>query len=318
MALLNSLTLQEKSQFFYQFAASLNSGLSVQQSLTLASQNCRPAFQRYLQQVSIVVESGQDLASALAVDSHDIDRWTISLIRLADYSGSLAQTCRQLAIAAEAQVKHRRLIRSVTLSVVTIIWSLLILTAAILNPTPTGLLKPEFWLRSLAIALLLLGISVFLSRYSSQGSRQLAMELPIVGQLVQARSLLYLAELRLPLSCGVSALTAIELLKEHIPDPVMKSNLTRAARYIRIGQPLSLSMEGQIPPIAIAMIRTGEETGNLNAALENLAQHYERELEQGLYWLQASLRTLSLVAIASLIAIVGIRGLTVLLNSLPE
>ena len=318
MALPNSLTLQAKAQFFYQFAASLNSGLSVQQSLTLTRQNSPPAFQRYLQQVSMAMAAGQDLASALALNSHYFDRWTLSLIRLAEYSGSLPQTCRQLAIAAETQSRHRRLERSVRFSLVAIIWSLLILTAAILNPTPTGLFKPEFWLRSLAIALLLLGISFFLSRYSSQGSRQLAMKLPILGKLMQARSLLYLAELRLPISCGVSTLTAVELLKEHIPDPVMKSNLTRAARYIRIGQPLSLSLEGKIPAIATAMIRTGEETGNLDAALENLAQNYERELEQGLHWLQASLRPLSLVAIASLIAIVGIRGLTVLLNALPK
>ncbi len=318
MALPNSLTLQEKAQFFYQFAASLNSGLSLQQSLTVTSQNVPLAFQGYLQQVSIALESGQDLASALALNSHYFESWTISLIRLADYSGSLPQTCRQLAIAAETQGRHRRLERSVRFSIVATLWSLLILTAALLNPTPTGLLKPEFWLRSLAIALLLLGISYFLSRYSSQGSRQLAMKLPIVGKLIQARSLLYLAELRLPLSCGVSTLTAIELLKEHIPDPVMKSNLTRAARHIRIGQALSRSLDGKIPPIAIEMIRTGEETGHLDAALENLAQHYERELEQGLYWLQVSLRPVSLVALASLIAVIGIRGLTVLLNSLPQ
>jgi type II secretory pathway component PulF len=312
------LTLQEQAQFFYQFAAALNSGMSVQQSLTLTRQNWRPPVQRYLQQVSMAVDGGQDLASAMAVDSRYFDSWTISLIRLAEYSGSLAQTCEQLAIAAEAQVKRRRLGRSVRFSLITTIWSLLILSAAILNPNSTGLIKPEFWLRSLAIALLLFGMSFFLSRYSSQGSRQLAMKLPILGKLMEARSLLDLAQLRLPLSCGIPTLTAVELLKEHLPDPIMRANLTRAARLIRMGQPLSRSLEGRLPPTAMEMIRTGEETGNLDTALENLAQHYETELEQGLYQLEASLRPLSLVAIASLVAVVGIRGLTVLLNSLPN
>ena len=318
MALPNRLTLQEQAQFFYQFAAALNSGMSVQQSLTLTRQNWRPPVQRYLQQVSMAVDGGQDLASAMAVDSRYFDSWTISLIRLAEYSGSLAQTCEQLAIAAEAQVKRRRLGRSVRFSLITTIWSLLILSAAILNPNSTGLIKPEFWLRSLAIALLLFGMSFFLSRYSSQGSRQLAMKLPILGKLMEARSLLDLAQLRLPLSCGIPTLTAVELLKEHLPDPIMRANLTRAARLIRMGQPLSRSLEGRLPPTAMEMIRTGEETGNLDTALENLAQHYETELEQGLYQLEASLRPLSLVAIASLVAVVGIRGLTVLLNSLPN
>lgn len=279
--------------------------------------NGHPSFQRYLHQVSMAVDGGQDLASALAVDSGYFDSWTISLIRLAEYSGSLAQTCQQLAIAAEAQTRRKRLGRSLRYSVMTTIWSLLILSAAILNPNATGLLRLEFWLRSLAIALLLWGISFFLSRYSSQGSRQFVLKLPIVGKLIQARSLLDLAELRLPLSCGVPPLTAVELLKEHLPDPIMRANLTRAARLIRMGQPLSRSLEGKIPPTAMEMIRTGEATGNLDTALENVAQYYETELEQGLKLLQASLRPLSFVAIASLVAVVGIRGLTVLLDSLP-
>lgn len=280
-------------------------------------QNGHPSFQRYLQQVIIALDTGQELASALAVDSGYFDSWTISLIRLAEYSGSLAQTCQQLAIAAEAQTRRKRLGRSVRFSVISTIWSLLILSAAILNPNATGLLRLEFWLRSLAIALLLWGISFFLSRYSSQGSRQLALKLPILGKLVQARSLLDLAQLRLPLSCGVPPLTAVELLKEHLPDPIMRANLTRAARLIRMGQPLSVSLEGKVPPTALEMIRTGEAIGNLDTALENVAQYYETELEQGLKLLQASLRPLSFVAIASLVAVVGIRSLTVLLDSLP-
>jgi type II secretory pathway component PulF len=83
------LTIQQKAWFFYQLAALLNSGITVQQSLTLAGKDGNPSFQRYLQQVSAAVGSSQDLASALALDRRYFDSWTISLIRLAEYSGSL-------------------------------------------------------------------------------------------------------------------------------------------------------------------------------------------------------------------------------------
>lgn len=318
MALPNRLTLQRKAQFFYQFAASLNSGMSVQQSLTLAGQHFHPSFQRYLKQVRGAVDAGEDLASALALDSHYFDTWTIGLIRLAEYSGSLPQTCQQLAIAFEAEVRQKRLVRSIRFSAIVTIWGFLILTAAILNPNTTGLIRVEFWLRSLIIAVLLWGISVFITQYSSYGSRQLALKLPIVGKLIQARSLLYVAQLRLPLSCGMSLLTALELLREYVPDPVMRANLSTATRHVRAGHSLSHSLEGKLPPIAMEMIRTGEETGNLDTGLENLDRHYKEKLEHELHLLESSLRPLSLIAIASLIAVVGIRGLTLLLNSLPE
>jgi type II secretory pathway component PulF len=318
VALPNRLTTQEESRFFYQLAALLNSGMSVEQSLSLAGKDCNPSFQRYLQTVSTGVCAGQDLAGALALDSRYFDSWTISLIRLAQYSGTLPQTCTQLAIAAEARARRKRLYRSVRLLAIATIWALLILSAAIFNPNSTGLIKPEFWLRSLAIFLLLLAISFWVSRYSSSRSQQLALKLPVLGKLIEANSLLHLAQLRLPLSCGVPILTAVELLREHIPDPVMRANLSSAARQIRIGQSLSYSLQGKLAPIAMQMIRTGEETGNLDTALDNLAQYYEGELERRLTLLQRSLRPLSLLAIAALVAVVGVRGITVLLNSLPD
>lgn len=318
MALLNQLTIEKKAWFFYQCAALLNSGLTVQQSLNLASRECNPSFQRYLQCVSTAVEGGQDLASAFALDSRYFDRWTISLIRLAEYSDSVAQACAQLASAAEAQARRERLYQAVRFLAIATIWAMLIMIAVIFNRSPYGFIKPEFWLRSVALGLLLLGISVLISHYSSRGWQQLLMNLPVVGRLIQARSLLYLAQLQLPLSCGVPILTALELVRDHIPDPVMRANLTSASRKIRIGQPLSTSLEGKLPPIAMQMIRTGEQTGNLDRALHSLGEYYERELEQRLRLLRNTLRPLSTLAIGGLVAAVGIRGLTLLLNLLPE
>lgn len=318
MALLNRLTIQKKAWFFHQCAALLKSGLTVQQSLNLASRECNPSFQRYMHRVSAAVEEGQDLALALTLDSRYFDRWTISLLRLAEYSDSLAQACAQLASAAEAQARRERLYRAVRFSAIATIWGILIAIAVIFNRSPYGFIKPEFWLRSLAIALLLLGISVLVSRYFSRGWQRLLMNLPIVGKLVEARSQLYLAQLQLPLSCGVPILSALELVRDHVPDPVMRDNLVSAARKVRIGQSLSTSLEGKLPPIAMQIIRTGEATGTLDTALHNLGEYYEQELEQRLQLLRSSLRPLSVLAIALLVAAVGIRGITLLLNLLPE
>jgi len=312
----NRLTLQEKARFFYEMAALLNSGLTVQQSLNLAGKDCHPAFRRYLKQIRQVAGNGQDLATAISLNAGYFDSWTISLIRLAQYSGALPQICTKIASDSETQIKRKRLYRSVRLSTITIIWSLLILTAVIFNRTPMGFIKPEFWLRSLAIAFLLILISFLASRYLKRGAPWLRY-LPVVGRIIQTRSLIYFAQLQLPLSCGVPILAAVELVREHIPDVVMKANLSTAARHIRAGQTLSSSLEGKLPPIATQMIHTGEETGNLDTAMQNITQYYEGDLERRLGLIESSLRPMSIFAIALLIAAVGIRAIGLLLNSLP-
>jgi len=292
--------------------------MSLQQSLILVGRDCHPSFQRYLERVGAAVAGGEDLAASLALDSSYFDGWTISLIRLGEYGNSLSEVFTQLARATEARARRERLERAVNLWMIAIVWSLLILVAVIFNRSPRGFIKPEFWFRSLAIAFLLLGVSFLVSRYSNQRLQQLLRNLPLVGQLVQARSLIHLAQLQLPLSCGVPLLTALELLRNHLPDSVMRANLSSAARQIRRGLPLSHSLQDKLPSIAIQMIRTGEETGNLDSALHHLGEYYERELELRLGGLESSLRPLSLLAFASLVAVVGIRGLMLLLNSLPE
>ncbi|MEQ8976077.1 MAG: type II secretion system F family protein [Coleofasciculus sp. C1-SOL-03] len=65
-------------------------------------------------------------------------------------------------------------------------------------------------------------------------------------------------------------------------------------------------------------VSTGEESGTLDRTLETLAQHYDSELEQRLRSLQVSLRGLSLVVMGCLVAVVGVRGISVLLDSFPE
>lgn len=311
------LAILEKARFFHELAALLNSGLSVQQSLSLVGQDFNISFRQYLQKVSTEVVSGQDLASALALGSCYFDGWTISLIRLAEYSGSLPQIFTQLAEDAEAQARRERLYRSMNLSAIAIIWSLLILTAVIFNRSPMGFIRPEFWLRSLAVGLLLFGISFLGSRFLRRGSQPLLKNLPLVGKILSSHSMIYLAKLQLPLSCGIPILAAVDLVRSHIPDSEIRRHLASAAKKIRVGETLSNSLQGKLLPIALEMIRTGEETGNLDAAFHNLAQYYEGELERKLKVLEGRLRLLSILAIGALVAVVGIRVINLLLNSLP-
>lgn len=311
------LTTQEKARLFHQFAGLLNSGMSIQQSLSLVGKDMKVSCQNYLKRVASAVAGGQDLTSALAIDSSYLDSWTISLIRLSEYSGSLSDTFQRLAVAAEHQLKRERLYNSLRIATIATIWSLLLLIVAIFKQHPSGFVRPIFWLNALGLALLLIGVSFLIARYPGRLLYQLTAGLPGFGKVMQARTMLYFAELELPLRCGMPILTAVDLIRSRIPDPILRDNLSSAARAIRAGRTLSSSLQGKLPPIALQLIHTGEETGNLDDAFQRISDYYEGELERSLRQLMGILRPISFLAIGALIAVLGIRIINSVTNSLP-
>ena len=300
---------QHKARFFNQLATLLDSGLSVGQSLSLAGRDLSSSFQSYLQKASISVRS-QNLASALSQPPRYFDTWTLGLLEAAEYSGALSVACRKIAIAHERQHKRQRLYNAVKLALIATIWSLFLLVTALIAGNATVLLQPGFWL--LAIGLLV----VLIVAFSFPGIHPLT-QVPIVGKIIQTRSMLYFSELELPLSCGISLATSLELLQKYVPDPVMAGKMAIATERVLAGQPLSKSLQGRLPAIALQMLRTGEETGNLDAALQNIGKYYEDELERQLLQLKSILIPLSIIAVGALVALIGIWGISFLINSLP-
>lgn len=307
----------ETAQFFHQFAALLNAGFSVQQSLGMAGKDCRPRLQTLLREASLKIEMGQDLAMAL--DTGYFDDWTISLIRAAEYSGALAETCEQLAIAAEQKHRRQRLYRSVNISVLVIILCVVAFLIAAIQGGTGFLLQPWFWLLvGLVIGSLVLLMRMGQSQAMGQDVLRSLTAFPLVAGIVQARSMLYLTELELPLRCGVPILQALELVRQHMPDRVMARNLAIAVNQLQSGHTLSHSLRGKLPPLAAQMLRTGEETGNLAEMLAKLTEYYEGDLERRLKQLQGFLRPLGILVAGGLVLLAGIQSITALLNSLPR
>lgn len=97
------MTPQQKAQFFSKFATLLNCGFSIQEIIDLLVQQSDARLARYLNKVSAAVALGEDLASALAHAPRYFDRWTISLIQIADYSGALPEMFYRLSQMAQQQ-----------------------------------------------------------------------------------------------------------------------------------------------------------------------------------------------------------------------
>lgn len=309
------LSLQQKASFFHQLGALLKAGVPLQQSLSLVGKATPLGFQRQLQQVSQAIAQGENFATALT-QQHLFDPWTLSLMQTAEYSGAFAWVCERIAIATERQQQQSRRYRSVALSLLAMGLSTVAVITIVLGRGLAALLTPIF-------GLLCLGLVGGFAAVVLQPSALVAVTyavgrpLPIARKLLEAQSMLYLAELELPLSCGVPILAALDLIRARIPDAQLATTLAQASRQIRAGQSLTQSLQGKLPPLALQMIRTGEETGALEMLLQKLGVYYEGELERILGQLQGALKPLSIVAIGGVVLVSAIQTLSSLLNSLP-
>ena len=298
------MTPQEKALFFFQLATLLNSGLTVNQSLTLVGKDSHPRLARYLNKMIAVTARGADLASALALASRYFDRWTVSLIQMGESKGMLPEVCYRIAEIEEQQYKHQQLYRSVILATITTIISfvLLIFTLCYL----LGLSGLGWFI----LVLILISLGVILPKLISR--------LPIVKRILTARLMLYLGELKLPLSCGMSILSALEMVRAHIPKSEMTATLTIALGQIPAEKTLSQSLEGRLPTVALQILRTGEATGRLDLALQKLTNYYEDELETTLRSLQGILVPISIVTAGVVVLLLALQSLKSLLILLPS
>jgi len=136
---------------------------------------------------------------------------------------------------------------------------------------------------------LLIGLAVggfFFYRYieTQQGSfviDEIKLRTPYIGSLFQKLYLSRMADnLSTMLLSGISVVEAVEITATVVDNRVYEKILLTAAEEIRGGSPIadSLGRHPQIPAIMTAMVRVGEETGELGNILTTLSKFYQREV----------------------------------------
>ena len=115
-----------------------------------------------------------------------------------------------------------------------------------------------------------------------------------LARLCRCSALLY--------SAGVPLIETLELSQSLVRNRALYSALENARARITAGQNVaaSLAQSGDFPPLFLRLIRVGEHSGALDRSLEQLAQHYTRELRERLAQLEQWLGPISILFIGAL------------------
>ena len=278
------------------------------------------------------VSRGSDLTTALGRFPKVFSPLVVSMVRAGEEGGFLEDVLARVAAFAEKQVELRGRVLSamaypILLMVVGAAAVVLLVTFLIPRfegmfaelgsnlPLPTRMLLGlnAFIVRVWWMVLVVVGLGVLaLVRYVRTPRGRLAVDrlklgLPLLGpvfrRLATARFTRTLGTL---LASGIPILQALRIAREAAANQVFAAEIDRAAAGVKEGEGLGkeLGYKGPLDPIVVDMITVGEETGNLDRVLVDIAESYDRQVDRAVATLVTLMEPVLLLVMAGIVGFI--------------
>jgi general secretion pathway protein F len=290
-----------------QLATLVEAGLPLDRALAIQAELAPTARLRAIVgDVLRSVQGGSSLADALAKHHpRPFSRLYINMVRAGEKGGVLEITLRRLAGLLEESQDFRdalvsALIYPVLLSAVGTAAVIFLMTFVIPRfasifqdlgtaiPLPTLILleasavvQHYWWLLALvAVAGLLVGRMVLSTAGGRLGADRLLLRMPVVGEvIVKSEVARFTRILGTLLRSGVAMIPALAVIREMLGNQVLARAVDGLGDGARRGAGLARPMaeSGVFPPLAVHMVRVGEETGRLEETLLQVAAALESD-----------------------------------------
>ena len=314
-----------------ELAIMLRAGLALDSALrVLIEMSYKPSLSSLLQQILDDVKSGTALSKALAKHPRFFSDFYINMVRSGEVSGQMSSVLDRLVEHMEGQRSLRESVVSAT------IYPLILLVVAILSLVGMlGFVVPQFeklftdmgdalpWPTKIVMEMghlftrygvVLTALVVVLGYTALRWLRSPAgrlwwqsqiLKMPMVGRLTLKYQLtLYARSLGTLLGNGVPLLTALAIATDTVSNTVLQKSLARVTPLVKEGGKVvhAISATGIFEPLAINLIRVGEETGRIGPMMIELANILNREVEVGIKRLLTLLEPLLILVLGFLIA----------------
>jgi len=292
----------------------------------LSAETENPTLRARLVEVANDLQSGSNISDALAKHPKIFSKFFVSMVRTGEETGKLDKTFAYLADyidrTYEVTSKAKNALIYPAFVIMTFIGVMILMLTTVIPKladilTETGQEIPIYTKIVLGVSnflthyflLLIIGFvtgGVLLYRYYSteEGKVRLSalrMSIPYVGSLYQKLFLSRLADnLSTMLSSGIQMVRAVEITADVVDDAVYGDVLRKAALEIQGGRPASevFSKYPEFPGIIVAMMKIGEETGELSAILDTMAKFYRREVQNAVDTLVSMIEPIMIVTLA--------------------
>lgn len=301
---------QAAARIVRELGALTGAGLTVEQALSSLAQYASSSLAvRIAGELQEDVRSGMCLADAFAARPEIFPPPYPQIAEAGEVSGALPASLNDLANWQEKQAAFQAQIRGALIyPVILLVLSFFAVSGLLIFVVPRfeqvftdlGAAPPafaagvfataRFLTKAVPIALVIgLGFTMLAGLWlrSTQARRRLHAfmhRLPGLGALMRALlAARFCQVLAVLLRNGLSAAPAFRLASASLTDEYAKMRLEAALTEVRRGASLpdQIAATGVLPPLAVEIIRVGEQTGDLGKATERLATLYEARIERG-------------------------------------
>lgn len=321
---IGGVPMKEKVVFMRQMATMVGAGLSLTRALEIMIQQTgNKMFQRTLKSVLDSVQSGKPLSVAFREQEDVFDSITLNLIEAGEESGNLDTVLEKLATELEEKDALNRKIRSAMIYptiILVVIIGVVLMMMFVLVPAMSDIYNDfdaelpwvtralmamsDFFIKywwGILLILVLLFVGFKYYRSTEQGTKttdKLLLKIPVFGNIVTKIQLSQFTRvLALLLGSGLSIIKALELTAESLENTVFKDVVLSARTEVEKGGPIAIPIARSeyFPLLVSSMMSVGEETGELDAVLNKVADYYKEEVNTATSNLSSALEPIFLV-----------------------
>ncbi|MBI3946984.1 MAG: type II secretion system F family protein [Armatimonadetes bacterium] len=323
------------SVFFHHLATAVHSGMPLARCMEIMAQQSRGPLSRISLEAQAAVNRGLPISTAFVRHPRVFSPTALAMVRAGEKGGFLDTALQRIAEVLERQHQLRQTIRRETAYPKLVVGAALVIPVAVRlivgsiagSSAPGGVSGFGSAIWSTVVPLFLLIAAVVLVNRFAAGAPwldRMKLQIPLVGRVVRhvavaqfSRSLasLYRAGVPYPEAVGTAA--------DACGNAFLAERLRRALPAVQRGERLSVALGPSHPltPMAMNMLITGEETGDLDAMLDKVADYAEGEAGTSIKVMTSMLTPLLILLIGIAVAVEVLRFYTGLFGShltLPE
>lgn len=328
----NNISLREKLLFTRQMGTMVKAGVPMLQALAgIQKSSSNPAFIEVLQDVRTNLDKGLELSAALARHPKFFDDYYVSMVRVGEGTGELEEVFKRLHQQIEFEKGLTQRIKEalryptfvfIAIAIAIAVMSLFVIpvfakvyakfhatlpfiTLALLGVSDFAI--HYWWIVLGGIAAIIIAFRQYIHQPNGRYNwDKFKLRLPVLGSIIKKATLArFCRSFATASKSGIPLVQGFTLVSRVVDNAfyearilLMRDGVERGESMLRVAQ-----SAGIFTPLELQMIAVGEETGEIDAMLNQVADMYQEEVEYEAGRLSQTVEPILLVCMGILVLI---------------